>query len=134
MEQQKVIFLNRLQEVGRFEKLEDGWVKDNLLGLDWGPSSNKLMDWEEAKKFCADKGGRLPEIQELQTIVDYSNYKPAINTEFFPDTKIDDWYWTGTTVARWSVSAWVVPFNHGYVYNYGKDGGFHVRPVRPSIN
>ena len=69
---------------GRFTTLVDGWVKDGLLGLDWGPSSDKKMSWEDAKKYCLDKGGRLPEVEELSRLVDYKRYKPSINAEILP--------------------------------------------------
>ncbi len=119
--------------VSRFIKLSDGWVKDNLLGLDWGPSSDKKMTWEEAKKFCSGKGGRLPEIEELSRLIDYKRYNPAINP-IFSDTKTDDRYWTNTQVAHWLVDAWVVGFGKGDLGDYSKDCGFYVRPVRPSRN
>ncbi len=117
---------------GRFTTLADGWVKDAILGIDWSPSSDKKMNWEEAKKFCADKGGRLPEVEELSRLVDYKKSSPAIDKDFFLDTKTDDWYWTGTTRADWSGYAWMVYFGYGVVSLYGKGNINHVRAVRPS--
>ena len=32
-------FLDVLYSPNRFEKLQDGWIKDKFLGLDWGVSS-----------------------------------------------------------------------------------------------
>lgn len=116
----------------RFKILSDGWVLDKALGIDWAPSSTKKMNWEEAKKYAADQGGRLPTVKELRSLVDYDKHSPAIDTQFFGDTKTDDWYWTGTVVAGHSGNAWCVGFNSGGVGSGNKGLDIYVRPVRAS--
>jgi hypothetical protein len=123
-------FLSKLHNKDRFEKLEDGWVRDNLLGLDWGKSSEDRMNWTKAKEYAQKEGGRLPEVNELHSLVDYSKHYPAIDTNFFSDTKTDDYYWTGTPVASCSVDAWFVRFYYGNVYYYNKGYYYYVRCVR----
>lgn len=124
-------FLKLLRDPNRFKKIEDGWVRDSLLGIEWGPSSAEEMTWAKAKDYCANLGGRLPEVNELQSLVDYSRRDPVIDTTFFKDTK-SSWYWTGTEVAGGSTSAWCVRFSYGYVGNFNKGNGYYVRPVRAS--
>ncbi|MFA5154188.1 MAG: DUF1566 domain-containing protein [Clostridia bacterium] len=124
-------YLELKTSADRFEKLSDGWIKDKVLGLDWGPSSTKTMNWEDAKKYAAEQGGRLPEIDELESLADRSRRNPAINP-IFADTKTDDWYWSNTPVVEYSGGAWVVSFGYGYVGNYDKDYRDFVRPVRSS--
>jgi Protein of unknown function (DUF1566) len=119
-------------ETGRFKTLSDGWVLDKSLGIEWGLSSSKKMNWEEAKKYATEQCGHLPTVKELRSLVDYDRHNPAIDTQFFNDTKTDDWYWTGTEVAGYSGSAWVVGFRYGSVYNSNKDVGNYGRPVRAS--
>lgn len=119
-------------ESGRFKKLNDGWVLDKALGIEWGPSSTKRFDWEDAKKYAAEQGGRLPTVKELRSLVDYDRREPAIDTQFFGDTKTDDWYWTGTPVAGYSSDAWCVFFGSGGVSISSKDCNSCVRPVRAS--
>jgi len=119
-------------ENGRFKTLSNGWVLDKALGIEWGPSSEKRMNFSEAEKYAAEKSGRLPTVKELRSLIDYDRRDPAIDTQFFKDTKSDDWYWTGTLLAGDSVRAWCVDFNYGYVYNGHKGVGFYVRPVRAS--
>ena len=122
----------KVVESNRFKTLADGWVLDKALGIEWGPSSQKRMNWEEAKKCAADQGGRLPTVKELRSLIDYDRHNPAVDTTFFADTKTDDWYWTGTEVAGSSSSAWCVVFSYGYVlYNF-KGYDYCVRPVRAS--
>ena len=124
-------FLDKLRSPDRFVKLEDGWIKDNLLGLDWGPSSDKTMNWADAKKYAIDKGGRLPTVDELSSLVDRSKRNPATDP-IFTDTKTDDYYWTGTELAGGSGGAWFVGFSSGVVGSYGEDSNGYVRPVRSS--
>ena len=115
----------------RFKKLSDGWIKDFVLGIDWGPSSDKTMKWEDAKKYCASLGGRLPARFELVSLIDDTKHHPAINP-IFADTKIDDWYWSGTTHAGSPGCARIVNFGNGLVNAYHKSSSGYVRPVRAS--
>jgi hypothetical protein len=123
-------FLSLLRNSERFQKLKDGWIKDTLLDLDWGPSSTNRMNWKDAQKHCSDQGGRLPEIDELASLVDRSKYKPAIHP-IFTDTQSDN-YWSGTTYADNTVNAWGVYFDDGYVDSTNKTLEYYVRPVRSS--
>lgn len=72
---------------------------------------------------------RLPTIQELISLVDYSRDNPAINTDLFPDTQAS-YYWSSTTNAYDPSNAWIMSFNYGAVYGYYKDHGYYVRAVR----
>lgn len=131
VKQAEPIFSKMLLDPNRFKKLKNGWVRDSLLGLEWGPSSDKEKDWKDAQEHCKKLGGRLPEINELQSLVDYRNYSPAINKEVFHDTK-SSWYWSGTTNAGYSDGAWVVTFGNGTVDDCYLGNVSYVRPVRSS--
>jgi hypothetical protein len=118
---------------GRFTVLPDGWVKDNQLGIDWGPTHSKKVDWEEAKTACDKSGGRLPTVPELFSLVDRKKHDPAIvDGGEALQMKTDDWYWSSESCAWSQDGAWVVHFYSGYVSNgyKGRDGC--VRPVRSS--
>ena len=59
------------------------------------------LNWQGALQYCrnltlAGKSWRLPSVNELKSIVDYSKYNPAINTAFFPNTQADH-YWSSST-------------------------------------
>ena len=122
----------KVVESVRFKTIPDGWVWDKALGIEWGPSSLKRMNWEEAKKYATEQGGRLPSVKELRSLIDYDRNNPAIDTQFFKDTKTDDWYWTGTEVSGYSSCAWCVYFKYGNVPSYNKGNDPYVRPVRAS--
>ena len=72
---------------------------------------------------------RLPNLQELISIVNYGNSSPTIDPTFFPNTQPDN-YWSATTYAGAVGYAWSVYFSSGNVDYYGKNGGGYARPVR----
>ena len=51
------------------------------------------MQWDKGIDYCLAlslagySDWRMPHVWELTTIVDYSTYKPAIDTLYFPDTR-----------------------------------------------
>lgn len=113
----------------RFKNLDDGWIKDSLLGLDWGPSSEETMDFKSAQEYCEKIGARLPSSNELMSLIDHSTNKPA---SVLKDMKYDDWYWTDTPVVGYPEGAWCVHFYNGGVINDHKANVNYVRPVRAS--
>jgi hypothetical protein len=117
---------------GRFVRNADGTVTDNQEKLVWYPTLEKKFTWEEAKKECAKLGCRLPTTHELFSLVDVNRYSPAIDKEIFPETKTDDYYWTGDTCPWDADNARVVSFDYGGVSYCSKGYDFYVRPVRSS--
>ena len=94
-------------------------VYDSKTELSWQsqPSTNQF-NWNSAKNHCTNLsyGGksdwRLPNIDELKSLVDYNKYKPAMATNFI-DIKTDDYYWSSSKYANDSSQAWDVDFNGG---------------------
>jgi hypothetical protein len=73
---------------------------------------------------------RLPTIQELLTLVDYSKSDPSSSLE---DTESED-YWSSTDNVSNSGNAWYVYFYNGYSYYNGKSYNLYVRCVRDGID
>jgi len=116
-------------------KIRNKVVIDRWSGLMWQKSSSKGGNWHNAVKYCKNlnlagyKDWRLPNIDELMSIVDKNSYSPAINRRAFPDTK-SDYYWSYSSKQKDSSKAWLVFFHYGYDYYYYKDNIGYSRCVR----
>lgn len=78
--------------------------------------------------LCGASDWRLPNKEELRSIVTYSTTQPAIDTDFFPKTQSST-YWSSSPYAYSDDSAWSVFFFHGSGA-YLKDSDLRVRLVR----
>ena len=120
----------------------DGTVTDTNTGLMWQqltPPAAMTMTWEEALAYAEGltlagyDDWRLPTPKELQSIVDYSLYNPAIDTALFLGTVSSDYYWSATTISASEPGpayAWGGRFDYGSVYFDYKAHYNDVRAVR----
>ena len=114
------------------------WIQDHAaIGTVGGYNFAAGMSWANAllavaalnvANYAGHNDWRLPNIKQLQSIVDYGRVGPAINPIFLNCQS--DYYWSSTTYAGSTGSAWSGHFDGGYVYYYGKTGFDLVRPVR----
>lgn len=72
---------------------------------------------------------RIPNINELKSIVEQGCYNPAINPTPFPNTPAS-YFWSASPSTSYSDYAWDVYFLNGDDYWDGRSGAFHVRLVR----
>jgi hypothetical protein len=113
----------------------DGTVTDTQTGLMWQKDEAGFMTWAQALVYCESLSlsvyddWRLPNRNELQSLVDYSRYTPAIDRTFFPGA-VSSHYWSSTTQAYDPAHAWVVSFGSGVVGGDYKSHSFCVRAVR----
>lgn len=82
----------------------DGTVTDSAMGLTWQKiDDKKTHDWPSALKYCetlelsGHDDWRLPNVKELQSIVDYSKNDPALDQRFLQQTDKDAWFWSSTS-------------------------------------
>jgi PKD repeat protein len=107
----------------RFEINVENTVTDNLTGLMWQRSDRSPLSWRDALYYCeglnlsGHNDWRLPNINELVSIVDYGLIYPAIDTYYFPNTSTSDEYWSSTSLygvgSMWVSWAWVVDYDMG---------------------
>jgi len=130
----------------RFTDNGDGTVKDNASGLIWQKcsmgmtySSGSCNDtategtWKVSLAYCAGltlagKSWRLPNYNELRSILDTSKYNPAIHKGIFPKT-VSSQYWTSSTHYASYGSAHMIDFTAGEMSYGGKAAENYVRCV-----
>jgi hypothetical protein len=102
--------------LGTYVNNGDGTVTDTATGLIWQQADDGLdKNWQEALFYCEtlDFAGktdwRLPDIRELQSIVDDTRYNPAINPVF---NCLGGAYWSGNS--------------HAYSPDFSPDEAWHV--------
>ena len=89
----------------------------SLLWQDAPINEDALVTYKEAQNYCKFltiekyKNFRLPTLHELQTLVDYKNYKPAILNGFKHVESTT--YWTSTVFADAHDERWTVDFEKG---------------------
>jgi len=114
----------------------DGTVTDQSTCLVWQKrSSGKKMNWMKALNYCErlelarKMDWRLPSVEELRSIADYSRYKPSISTKLFPNTKSAS-YWTATSHPTLAKKARLINFYDGGDGSNEKYSRHYVRAVR----
>ena len=82
-----------------------------------------MRDHDEAILHCVSLGTgyRLSELEEIISIVDYSQFDPALPAGHpFSNILLNNRYWSVTTLAGNSTSAWEVALHDGTVAGRGK--------------
>jgi len=112
-----------------------GVVTDSSTGLQWQDNAvSGTMTWTAAIDYCealsldGHSDWRLPNINELTSLVDDTKMDPSINPVF--EYTASNYYWSSTTYAGHTYYAWYVNFSSGYQYYDYKDGNRYVRCVR----
>ncbi|HEV3190236.1 MAG TPA: DUF1566 domain-containing protein [Polyangiaceae bacterium] len=119
----------------RYTIAGDGSVLDTATGLDWQQNPDTTArNWQDAKAYCAglapvDGRWRLPNMKELQTLIDESKMDPAIDTSAFPGTA-GQAFWTASLLASTLPEAWFVNFYTGVSYTNAESNLYLVRCVR----
>lgn len=122
----------------RFTDNGDGTVTDNLTGLMWTKNANiwGSIIWNTAVDNCegyslaGHSDWRLPNLRELQSLIDYKNFTPALPTGHPFTGVVSSGYWSSTTYADSTAYAWFVNLVNGFVFNGNKTITYYVWPVR----
>ena len=109
-------------------------VDINDTELEWQDNEiSPTLKWTEAISYCEElnlngMGWRLPNINELKSIVDYSKNNPAIKDSFLNTTPL--YYWSSSSHHITKSSAWSVSFRSGLTSTPSKQNQLYVRCVR----
>ncbi|WP_201245890.1 DUF1566 domain-containing protein [Halochromatium salexigens] len=128
----------------RFEDNGDGTVTDLDTGLIWKQCAEGLsgagcatgraqrFKWQAALQHAIDDSysgqWRLPNKDELASLVERRCQSPAINERYFPNTS-SGWFWSSSPSADDSRDAWFVFFYNGHLGSRSKTSGSYVRLV-----
>jgi len=109
-------------------KTDDGGVrdKDNTYTFAEAPT---LATAVNQTHLCGASDWRLPNRQELLSLVHYGRVNPAIDTAYFPNTR-GTVFWSSSPYVGNAGYAWYVIFYDGNVYSYLRNLNFAVRLVR----
>ncbi len=136
--------------INRFTENGDGTVTDTVTGLTWKRCSEGLegavcekgsplaLTWQEALKagaesrFAGKNDWRLPNIKELNSIIERQCTMPAINEIVFPATPTMS-FWSSTPYDGNPAYAWNVYFPYGISDGNNKSYRFYVRLVRGGV-
>ena len=128
--------MGRSLDFAQFKENGDGTVTDLATGLMWYKPETRERTWREALNFCEGlywagyDDWRLPNIKELQSLVNVQLAGPTLDTSFFPGCR-PFIYWSSTTNAGHPEFAWHVDFDDGRTHGSGlKTREYYVRPVR----
>ena len=126
------------KSTNRFHK-GDGGIYDNATGLIWYENADAgkgPMRWPDALSSIAalnqatGRDWRLPNIRELESLVDLKAHSPALASGH-PFVNVRDAYWSSTTSIYEPSYAWTLYLKDGMVgvgYKSGND--FNLWPVR----
>ena len=125
-----------------WEKLsDDGTIHDKDTAVAWTNAFSTKVAMLNAGSFAGFTDWRVPNVNELQSLVSYGTSFPAINAAFNANCAATcsvltcsctqpSAYWSSSTYHDISSIAWVVYFHDGYVVGYLKDNSGYVRAVR----
>jgi hypothetical protein len=120
-----------------------GTVTDRRTGLMWQQQAAGPHTWVDALTYCETlnlagyEDWRLPNLRELQSIVDFNQHGPAAEQSYFPDISQYADYWSSTRLidptndTPSNFRVWCISFNTGYTCDEnGQTGRSLVRAVR----
>jgi hypothetical protein len=97
-------------------------------------TANDDCNWCAAKSYCdalslwGYTDWRLPNLLDLNSILDFSKNNPSIDTTYFASAS--NYYWSSTSYAADTLNAWLVIFNYGSASVNTKTDSYYVRCVR----
>jgi hypothetical protein len=119
----------------KYQLLKDGTVKDLSTGLIWevkcdcpgslhdvnnvyfwSSSEETVWDWlkdinaEGGKGYAGHHDWRIPNVRELESLVEFSQVDPRLNPIFGPTHPLDGRYWTSTTEHSFPQRALTIEF------------------------
>ena len=112
----------------KFKLLEAG------IGVEFGEEKYLVtyeeaeLSWDDGKKWCEERGGKLPTIEQLITLYEHSD-EINVALEKAGKESVGGWIWSDREHSSNERLAWCVYMDYGYTDCYYKDYTFYVRAV-----
>lgn len=128
--------------VGRFVPIGTTEVCDRTTGLTWRKTQDaaataktyaEAVTWCQTPTATVATGSRLPEVNELLSLVDYSLSPPALLVGVFTGvaTRVaSDYYWSASSNTSGQAKAWIVAFGNVSMITDAKTATHHVWCIR----
>ncbi|RUM62395.1 MAG: DUF1566 domain-containing protein [Sulfurimonas sp.] len=122
-------------------------IRDNVLEVVYDEKTNLIWQdnisvktdrfiWEDAIDYCEaldfanSQEWRVPNINELFSIVHMEHAFPSINTDIFKNIVPRYYYWSSTTFAGNTNFVWNIYFGYGHESTCTRNHRYYVRCVR----
>jgi hypothetical protein len=93
--------------------------------------TNSYVQAVNAAGWCGKNDWRLPNKEELSSIINYDRISPTIDTAYFINTP-STWFWTSSPYIYFANYAWCVDFIDGFMTGNIKNNSKQLRLVRSS--
>lgn len=122
-------------------KTEDGGIHDKNNRYRWGGIGadsygdsfyddwDSLVNGSNSETLCGYSDWRVPRIEELKGIVNFSQFEPATDSHYFPNIPALT-FWSSSAYAGHSDYAWYVAFRYGQSDHFFRSGNRRVVLVR----
>ena len=100
-----------------FKTLDNSIVEDSQYNFYWTQPTTDTMTWQEALAYCKnleyadEKGWRLPNINELVTLLNHFTARPASQ---FPGMTLN-YFWSSTSSEEYALNAWSINSSDGTI-------------------
>lgn len=130
----------------RFSDHGNGTVTDNMTGLMWSKNANPpgtYTTWQGAldyiktinsQSYLGYSDWRLPNVDELESLVDLERVNLSLPVGHLFTNVQSSWYWSSSTNAYRTYTAWYVYISSGFVGAGNKVNNlYYVWPVRSGL-
>ena len=107
-------------------------LKDSENNLTWTQTFGDYSNWKKALEYCKNleyagrSGWRLPNVNELKTLINYSISNPASDFEGMDSST----FWSSTSDSNKATQAWATSMEYGTTQIMSKDNIYKVICVR----
>ena len=88
---------------------DDNIYKDEISKYLLWIEADKQMNWDDARKYCEEKGMRLPTVDELKQM-----YEKECSGNKYEAKRCNKWYWSSEDYAPGTTYAMGVSFGYGF--------------------